>query len=170
LFVEDPGTTAIAAGPSKTFHVTERMRLRFESTFTNLMNHPNFAMPTTNVTSSSFGIAQSVQIAETGGNRTGQVSPRLDFPCRSSCVLRQRDSGYLSADLTHRIKKASLNSLLRGLCPVKHPAATLLELEDQRIRISSGKSRRIYFRNQRVGRRQVAAAFKTGHVQLLRKS
>ena len=52
---------------------------QFESTFTNLLNHPNFAPPPTNVTSSSFGIVQSVQSAENSGNRTGQVSLRLDF-------------------------------------------------------------------------------------------
>src|SRR6478735_1663515 len=53
---------------SKTFHLTERMRLRFKSTFTNLFNHPNFATPPTNVTSSSLGIVQSVQTAENSGN------------------------------------------------------------------------------------------------------
>ena len=41
--LEGPGTATIAAGLSKTFHLTERMR--FESTFTNLLNHPNFAPP-----------------------------------------------------------------------------------------------------------------------------
>ena len=74
-----PGTTTIAAGLSKNFHITERLRLRFEGTFTNLLNHPNFAPPPTNVTSSSFGIVQSVQTAENSGNRTGQLSLRLDF-------------------------------------------------------------------------------------------
>jgi hypothetical protein len=77
--LEGPGTATIADGLSKTFHLTERMRMRFESTFTNLLNHPNFAPPPTNVTSSSFGIVQSVQSAENSGNRTGQVSLRLDF-------------------------------------------------------------------------------------------
>ncbi len=74
-----PGTSTIAAGLSKNFHLTERMRLRFEGTFTNLLNHPNFAPPPTNVTASSFGIVQSVQTAENSGNRTGQLSLRLDF-------------------------------------------------------------------------------------------
>jgi len=74
-----PGTATIAAGLSKTFHFTERWRLRFEGTFTNLMNHPNFAPPPTNVTSSSFGIVQNVQTAENSGNRVGQLSLRLDF-------------------------------------------------------------------------------------------
>jgi hypothetical protein len=77
--LEGPGTTTIATGLSKSFHITERLRLRFEGTFTNLLNHPNFAPPPTNVTASSFGIVQSVQTAENSGNRTGQLSLRLDF-------------------------------------------------------------------------------------------
>jgi hypothetical protein len=74
-----PGTATIAAGLAKTFPLTERVHLRFEATFTNLMNHPNFAPPPTNVTASSFGVVQSVQSADNSGNRTGQVSLRLDF-------------------------------------------------------------------------------------------
>src|SRR5258708_24331034 len=74
-----PGTTTIAAGLPKSFQITERLRLRFETTLTNLLNHPNFAPPPTNVTASSFGVVQSVQAAENSGNRTGQLSLRLDF-------------------------------------------------------------------------------------------
>jgi len=74
-----PGTSTIAAGLAKNFHLTERFRLRFDATFTNLMNHPNFAPPPTNVTASSFGVVQSRQTAENSGNRTGQLSLRLDF-------------------------------------------------------------------------------------------
>jgi hypothetical protein len=77
--LEGPGTSTIAAGLSKTFHLNERMRLRFEGTFTNLLNHPNFAPPPTNVTSSSFGIVQNVQTAENSGNRTGQLGLRFEF-------------------------------------------------------------------------------------------
>jgi hypothetical protein len=77
--LEGPGTTTIAGGLSKNFFITERLRLRFEATFTNLLNHPNFAPPPTNVTASSFGVVQSVQTAENSGNRTGQLSLRLDF-------------------------------------------------------------------------------------------
>jgi Carboxypeptidase regulatory-like domain len=77
--LEGPGVTTIAAGLSKNFHITERMRLRFEGTFTNLLNHPNFAPPPTNVTASSFGVVQNVQTAENSGNRVGQLSLRLDF-------------------------------------------------------------------------------------------
>jgi len=75
-----PGTTAVAAGMSKNFQVGERLRIRFEGTFTNLLNHPNFAPPATDVTSpSTFGVLTSVQTAENSGNRTGQVSLRLEF-------------------------------------------------------------------------------------------
>ena len=77
--LEGPGATTIAGGLSKNFHITERLRIRFEATFTNLLNHPNFAPPPTNVTASSFGQVQNVQTAENSGNRTGQLSLRLDF-------------------------------------------------------------------------------------------
>jgi hypothetical protein len=77
--LEGPSTSTIAAGLSKTFRLNERMRLRFEGTFTNLLNHPNFAPPPTNMTSSSFGIVQNVQTAENSGNRTGQLGLRFEF-------------------------------------------------------------------------------------------
>ena len=74
-----PGTSTIAAGLAKNFRISERVRLRFEGTFTNIMNHPNFAPPPTNVTSSTFGVVQSVQSAENSGNRAGQLGLRVDF-------------------------------------------------------------------------------------------
>jgi hypothetical protein len=75
-----PGTSTIAAGLAKSLSLTERLRLRFEATFTNILNHPNFAPPSTNVTAPAlFGVLQSVQTAENSGNRTGQLSLRLDF-------------------------------------------------------------------------------------------
>jgi len=52
---------------------------RLKATFTNLLNHPNFAPPPTNVTAPSFGFIQNVQTAENSGNRTGQLSLRLEF-------------------------------------------------------------------------------------------
>jgi hypothetical protein len=54
--------------------------LRFEATFTNALNHTNYASPATNVSSpSTFGVLEAAQIAENGGNRTGQIALRLDF-------------------------------------------------------------------------------------------
>lgn len=77
--LEGPGTTTAALGLAKRVRLTERIGMRFEATFTNLLNHPNFASPPTNVTSSSFGIVQNVQTAESSGNRTGQLSLRIEF-------------------------------------------------------------------------------------------
>src|SRR5580700_4575020 len=78
--LEGPGTIAVSAGLSKTFSIRERVRIRFESTFTNALNHTNYAPPATNVSSpETFGVLQSAQTAEYGGNRTGQLALRLDF-------------------------------------------------------------------------------------------
>ena len=78
--LEGPGTVAVNAGLSKTMTLREGLRLRFEATFTNVLNHTNFAPPSTNVSNlSTFGVLQSAQTAENGGNRTGQVALRLDF-------------------------------------------------------------------------------------------
>jgi hypothetical protein len=78
--LEGPGTIAVNAGLSKSMQVSERFRLRFEATFTNALNHVNFAPPSTNVSSpSTFGILESAETADYGGNRTGQLALRLDF-------------------------------------------------------------------------------------------
>jgi hypothetical protein len=78
--LEGPGTVAISAGLSKSFVIYERLRARFEATFTNLPNRPNFAAPLLNVSSpATFGKITSVQTAENSGNRTGQLALRLDF-------------------------------------------------------------------------------------------
>ncbi len=78
--LEGPGTIAVAGGLSKSFQLRERARLRFEATFTNLINHTNFAPPQTDVSSpDTFGKTSSVQTAENGGNRVGQLALRLEF-------------------------------------------------------------------------------------------
>jgi len=75
-----PGTIAISGGLAKTFSLTERVKVRFETTFTNLPNHPNFAPPAVDVsTSATFGKTSTVQTAENAGNRTGQIALRLEF-------------------------------------------------------------------------------------------
>jgi hypothetical protein len=56
------------------------LKLRFESTFTNILNHTNFAPPAMNISNTqTFGVLQSAQTAANAGNRTGQVALRLDF-------------------------------------------------------------------------------------------
>jgi hypothetical protein len=78
--LEGPRTTAVAGGLSKTFAFREKARFRLEATFTNLLNHPNFAPPAVDVSApATFGKITSVQSAENSGNRTGQLALRLDF-------------------------------------------------------------------------------------------
>ena len=78
--LEAPGTIAVSAGLAKVMAIRESMHLRFEATFTNVLNHTNYAPPATNVSSpSTFGVLQSAQTAENAGNRTGQLALRLDF-------------------------------------------------------------------------------------------
>jgi len=78
--LEAPGTIAVNGGLAKAIAIRENWNLRFEATFTNVLNHTNFAPPTTNISNSaSFGALTTAQTAESGGNRTGQVALRLDF-------------------------------------------------------------------------------------------
>jgi hypothetical protein len=75
-----PGTVAVAGGVSKSFAIGERVRVKFESTFTNLLNHLNYAPPSVDVSSpATFGKITSVQSSENAGNRTGQLALRVEF-------------------------------------------------------------------------------------------
>jgi hypothetical protein len=86
--LEGPGTEAVSLGLGKEFSVREGMKVRFESTFTNVLNHTNFAPPSSlqvipnasgvNV-NQAFGALSAAQTAENAGNRTGQLALRLDF-------------------------------------------------------------------------------------------
>ena len=77
--LEGPGTKAVSLGLAKQFKITETMHLRVESTFTNVLNHTNFAPPSTQFDTSSFGQLTAATTAENAGNRTGQLAVRLDF-------------------------------------------------------------------------------------------
>jgi hypothetical protein len=78
--LEAPGTIAVATGLAKTFSIREGVKLRFESTFTNVLNHTNYAPPASNISNpSTFGILQAAQTAGQNGNRTGQLALRMDF-------------------------------------------------------------------------------------------
>ena len=78
--LEGPGTVAVAAGMAKVFNLSESVHMRFESTFTNVINRANFAIPATNISNAStFGVLTSVQTSNNAGNRTGQVALRIDF-------------------------------------------------------------------------------------------
>jgi Carboxypeptidase regulatory-like domain/TonB dependent receptor len=78
--LEGPGTNAISLGLAKVFRVTEGVHARFESTFTNVLNHTNFAPPATQIdVPGTFGVLSAPQTAEYAGNRTGQLALRFDF-------------------------------------------------------------------------------------------
>jgi hypothetical protein len=78
--LQGPGTSAVSLGLAKSFRVTEAIRARFESTFTNVLNHTNFAPPATQIdVPGTFGVLSAPQTAENAGNRTGQVALRIDF-------------------------------------------------------------------------------------------
>jgi hypothetical protein len=77
--LEGPHMVDLDMGLAKRFDLGERFHLRFEATFTNALNHTNFAPPAMNITSPSFGVLQSALPQGSGGNRTGQLSLRLDF-------------------------------------------------------------------------------------------
>ena len=74
-----PGTVSLSNGLSKSFALTEGLRLRAEGTFTNILNHTNLADPVLDVTNSSFGVITQARGSDFGGNRTGQVSMKLEF-------------------------------------------------------------------------------------------
>jgi hypothetical protein len=78
--LQGPGTGAVSLGLAKVFPVRERIRIRFESTFTNVLNHTNFAPPATQVdVPTTFGVLSAPQTAENAGNRTGQLALRVEF-------------------------------------------------------------------------------------------
>jgi len=78
--LKGPGMIDVDAGLAKQFRITERLHLRFEGTFTNVLNHTNFAPPATNISNpSTFGVLQAALPQGSGGNRTGQLALRLDF-------------------------------------------------------------------------------------------
>ncbi len=74
-----PGTVSLSTGLSKSFLLFEGVRLRAEGSFTNILNHTNLADPNLDVTNSSFGTITQARGSDFGGNRTGQVSMRLEF-------------------------------------------------------------------------------------------
>ena len=77
--VVGPGTFNLSTGLSKEFAWTERVRLKIGATFTNVLNHTNLADPNMNIASGNFGKIDSTRGSDFGGNRTGQVSVRLEF-------------------------------------------------------------------------------------------
>jgi hypothetical protein len=74
-----PGTINLSLGLAKDFRVTERVNLKFESSFTNLPNHVNLDDPETNLNDSNFGKVFRARGSDSGGNRVGQFALRVEF-------------------------------------------------------------------------------------------
>jgi hypothetical protein len=80
-----PGTVTWNLGLSKRFHVTERIAFKFESSFTNVLNHSNFDDPRNNLTEGGssglglFGKVLATRLGDAGGNRVGQLALRIEF-------------------------------------------------------------------------------------------
>jgi hypothetical protein len=78
--INGPGLVNLSSGLSKTFALAEGLRLKAEGTFTNVLNHTNLANPNLDLSNASaFGTITTATTNENGGNRTGQVSIRLEF-------------------------------------------------------------------------------------------
>ena len=74
-----PGTVNVNAGLAKYFSITERVRIKIEGSFTNILNHTNLADPVLAIDSSSVGQITAAQGADFGGYRTGQLGARIEF-------------------------------------------------------------------------------------------
>ena len=67
--------------------MTERVAFKFETSFTNVLNHPNFDDPRNNLTEcvgspvcqGTFGKVLATRIGDAGGNRVGQLALRIEF-------------------------------------------------------------------------------------------
>ncbi len=75
---------------AKRFKITESAGLTFQASFFNLFNHPNFALPDTNLADlgvnpitntfvGTFGSSTSTALPGQGGARVTQLALRFDF-------------------------------------------------------------------------------------------
>lgn len=74
-----PGTVSLSSGLSKSVTIFENVRLRGEATFTNVLNHTNLADPQLDISQANFGQITQARGSDFGGNRTGQLSLRIEF-------------------------------------------------------------------------------------------
>ncbi|HWY22772.1 MAG TPA: carboxypeptidase regulatory-like domain-containing protein [Candidatus Acidoferrum sp.] len=74
-----PKTFNLSLGLAKDFQLTERFKLKFESSFTNVPNHPNFDDPRNNLSEGTFGQVLASRTGDAGGNRVGQLALRIEF-------------------------------------------------------------------------------------------
>jgi hypothetical protein len=75
-----PGHWSVNSALFKSFKLTDRLNLRFQASFTNVFNHPNFGNPNLNISfPTAAGVITSANTQDFAGPRQGQVGLRLDF-------------------------------------------------------------------------------------------
>jgi hypothetical protein len=74
-----PGTVNLNSGLSKSFALTERVKIKIEGSFTDVLNHVNLANPVLAIDNSSVGQITSARPSDFGGSRTGQVGARIQL-------------------------------------------------------------------------------------------
>jgi hypothetical protein len=77
--VKGPGTVNLSTALGKSFAITERLKIKIEGSFTNILNHVNLADPVLAIDNTSYGQITSARGSDFGGYRTGQVSARIEF-------------------------------------------------------------------------------------------
>ena len=74
-YLEGPGTVRLDVNLVKRIRIGERKELEFRADAIDLLNHPNFAKPDTNINSLTFGRI----VATNGGNRLIVLNARISF-------------------------------------------------------------------------------------------
>jgi hypothetical protein len=77
--LQGPDAATVSLGLAKVIAINDAVHVRFESTFTNVLNHTNFAPPSTQIDGGTFGQLTASTTAENAGNRTGQAALRIEF-------------------------------------------------------------------------------------------
>jgi hypothetical protein len=75
--LEGPGYNMQHISIAKTFDITERLKFTFTSAFSNVLNHPNFANPSGNISATDVGVVSG--LVEGSKGRHIEIRGRIDF-------------------------------------------------------------------------------------------
>jgi hypothetical protein len=74
-----PNAFILHGGLYKQFTLTERFHATLEGTFTNVLNHPAYGLPSSDIRSAAAATIRSVSTIYSGGPRNGRLGLRLEF-------------------------------------------------------------------------------------------
>jgi hypothetical protein len=77
--VVGPGTAVLSTSLTKSVRIREGMRFEVGAQAGNILNHQNWATPSTTFNTAAFGTISNVQSAENAGPRQIQITSRLTF-------------------------------------------------------------------------------------------